>query len=232
MRDDEGFNVAIAGSRTYNLIDQLDNAIDRMKKIPGFDYENTWKLFTVFSGGNDLCDLSMESNLPELVYNITNGLDLFLFKIQEKVPKAFVNLMGILDPSKVYHTGHSDNRCIIQNTVALTMSCPMAKYALGRYCISEASRQSNDLLHQILHRHPSTDSFILSYHPLSEGFMLDSVEYISKVDCFHPNAKAQGMMAKNLWKSMFTPVDKRHPTNGEEFYNTESFDAGDRYFEY
>lgn len=130
MRDDEGFNVAIAGSRTYNLIDQLDNAIDRMKKIPGFDYENTWKLFTVFSGGNDLCDLSMESNLPELVYNITNGLDLFLFKIQEKVPKAFVNLMGILDPSKVYHTGHSDNRCIIQNTVALTMSCQLAKYAL------------------------------------------------------------------------------------------------------
>lgn len=130
MKDDEGFNVAIAGSRTYNLMKQLDNAIERMKKIPGFDYENTWKLFTVFSGGNDLCDITMESNIPELVYNITNGLDIFLFELQRKVPKAFVNLMGILDPSKVYDTGHSDNICVIQNTVALTMSCPLARYAL------------------------------------------------------------------------------------------------------
>lgn len=67
---------------------------------------------------------------------------------------------------------------------------------------------------------------------MTEGFMLDSVDYISKVDCFHPNAKAQGVMAKALWKSMFTPIHRRHPTNGDEFYNTEEYEAGNKPFEY
>lgn len=191
---DEGFNLAIAGSCTYNLGEQLDNAIKRMKSLKNFDYEHTWKLFTIFSGGNDLCDMTIDTDVDELGYNITDGLDLILTRISTEVPYSYVNLMGILDPSKLYDPAQSDVECVIQNTVALTVSCPLAKHALGRYCIREVSRKANEMLHQVIKHHPSHDTFILNYHPMTEGFMLDDTKYISRVDCFHPNTIAHGLV--------------------------------------
>lgn len=35
---------------------QADSLISKMKADTSFDYENDWKLVTMFIGGNDLCD--------------------------------------------------------------------------------------------------------------------------------------------------------------------------------
>ena len=35
---------------------QANLLVERMKSEPGVDFENDWKLITLFIGGNDLCD--------------------------------------------------------------------------------------------------------------------------------------------------------------------------------
>ena len=35
---------------------QAQLLVERMKSEPGVDFENDWKLITLFIGGNDLCD--------------------------------------------------------------------------------------------------------------------------------------------------------------------------------
>lgn len=35
---------------------QANLLVERMKTEPGVDFENDWKLITLFIGGNDLCD--------------------------------------------------------------------------------------------------------------------------------------------------------------------------------
>ena len=38
-----------------NMPYQARLLVDRMKKEPGVDFENDWKVVTMFIGGNDLC---------------------------------------------------------------------------------------------------------------------------------------------------------------------------------
>lgn len=46
---------------------------------------------------------------------------------------------------------------------------------------------SNKMLKEMIDEFNNSESFLLSYHPLSEGFMIKSTEYLSKIDCYHPN---------------------------------------------
>jgi hypothetical protein len=65
-----------------------------MKSDKNIDFQNDWKLITLFIGGNDLCRFCNDLNKysPEnYISEIRNGLDL----LYSQVPRAFVNLVQV-----------------------------------------------------------------------------------------------------------------------------------------
>ncbi|XP_062406298.1 phospholipase B1, membrane-associated-like [Sardina pilchardus] len=49
-------NQAVAGAKAANLLGQARDLVQRMKTDSRVDFQNDWKVITVFIGGNDMCD--------------------------------------------------------------------------------------------------------------------------------------------------------------------------------
>lgn len=125
--DDGLFNVAIAGSITSNLTWQLDNAIDRLKDKLGNNYKKTWKLFTVLSGGNDICSLKETDKAKKYAKVMIKGIEEAIDKIRDEIPNSYVNLLGILDPSQIYDVVTKDEMCATISQFTLSISCSIAQ---------------------------------------------------------------------------------------------------------
>nr|KAG5711996.1 hypothetical protein BaRGS_026437 [Batillaria attramentaria] len=89
------FNVAVAGSESSELVEQAWVLIDRMKKAPEVDFENDWKLVTILSGNNDLCDYCKDPSLNSVEYkkHVMAALDI----LHAEMPRTLVNLVEPLN---------------------------------------------------------------------------------------------------------------------------------------
>lgn len=88
-------NVAISGQEAKHIPDQARNLVRLMRADAAVDYENDWKVVTLFIGGNDLCDICIDtvSHRPEqYLKDIQEGLDI----LHAEMPRTFVNLVSIL----------------------------------------------------------------------------------------------------------------------------------------
>ncbi|CAG2220773.1 PLB [Mytilus edulis] len=94
-------NVADPGNEARNMPFQARLLVDRMKSgKEGVDFVNDWKVITMFIGGNDLCDYCgdrPEYTVEKYIGYITEALDIF----HKEVPKAFVNVVEVLDIGNV-----------------------------------------------------------------------------------------------------------------------------------
>ena len=85
----EQFNVAVPGSECKDLPLQAVDLVNRIRSNATVDFENDWKLVTIFYGGNDACDYcdhggvsesSPNSNEQSVYFHINNAL--FVAKLQ------------------------------------------------------------------------------------------------------------------------------------------------------
>ncbi|VDI27497.1 phospholipase B1, membrane-associated [Mytilus galloprovincialis] len=89
-------NVAIPGKKASDMPDQARMLVDRLKSEKGVDYQNDWKVITLFIGGNDLCDFCEDReaySAENYIGYIREALDIF----HAEVPRAFVNLVEVLN---------------------------------------------------------------------------------------------------------------------------------------
>ena len=79
--------------------DQTWTLVRRLKWDPDVDFENDWKVVTLWIGGNDLCDYCKNDRYTPEKYigNIQEALDI----LHQEVPKVFVNLVQILDVTRL-----------------------------------------------------------------------------------------------------------------------------------
>ena len=95
-----GFNAAISGSYSRDVIEQASFLIENMKNSSQIDFDNDWKLVTLFIGGNDLCvfcgDPALYSS-QNYVKNVQNALDL----LAAELPRTFVNLVSVINITDV-----------------------------------------------------------------------------------------------------------------------------------
>ena len=84
----DNFNMAISGSESYELLDQVKDLIARMQNSAKIDYDNDWKLITIFIGANDLCETCTGQNesIPINYINyVKNCLGLFIYLTIDRV---------------------------------------------------------------------------------------------------------------------------------------------------
>ncbi|GFR84323.1 phospholipase B1, membrane-associated [Elysia marginata] len=115
--DSPGFNVAVTAATSNNLVAQTKRLILKMQKDPNVDFENDWKVITIFIGGNDVCRACLTRKLTaeNFAANLKDSLDM----LQDNVPRTFVNVVELMKvemaPEIVKQNGICEN--------ALTMLC-------------------------------------------------------------------------------------------------------------
>ena len=92
--DHERLNVAVSGAVAKDITSQARNLVKLMKADKAVDFAHDWKVVTVFIGGNDLCDICVDtvSHRPEqYVKDIQDGLDV----LHAEMPRTLVNLVSM-----------------------------------------------------------------------------------------------------------------------------------------
>ncbi len=79
---------------------QAQLLVDRMRAMADVDFENDWKVVTLFIGGNDLCDYCY-SEAELSVENYKNHIQSALDILHAQLPRTFVNVVSIFDITPV-----------------------------------------------------------------------------------------------------------------------------------
>ncbi|XP_006820485.2 phospholipase B1, membrane-associated-like [Saccoglossus kowalevskii] len=72
-------NVAVPGSTSIDMLEQVETLIQGLKTVKTLDYDNDWKLVTLFIGGNDLCAYCRDNDsysAEQYATNVKAALDL------------------------------------------------------------------------------------------------------------------------------------------------------------
>jgi len=200
------FNVAQPGGKHNHMPSQARELIDRMKNDSRVNYNEDWKLLTMFVGGNDLCGSCRGGNTAEQYYT---GFEMALTMLVQEMPRTIVNLVSMFDvtPLQNMSTGLACDLlqwgfcdCARNWSTIHTMRPLQLAYSEKFELLANDTRfQTNDFT-VILQPHmrdmmPPMDNETGQYPP----------GYLSP-DCFHPTRISHQGFAVHLWNTMLTPV--------------------------
>ncbi|XP_078473171.1 phospholipase B1, membrane-associated-like [Lampetra planeri] len=207
-RDAAGFNVAVTGSTAQDLLPQAMLLTDLLRNDTRVDFQNDWKLLTLFIGGNDLCDSCKGGHSQEdYVGNIAATIDY----IEQHVPRVFMNLvqvMRVLPLRNVSKPGLLCNLNKIFCSCVLTPSSPAALEVLEQLN-KDYQRGLETLLAS--GRYDHNDSFTVALQPCIRDTLpptLPDGEVDSSffaLDCFHFATKGHESFTSALWNNMMEP---------------------------
>ena len=118
----KGFNVAVSGQEANHMDEQAQRLVDRMRASNDINFENDWKMVTLFIGGNDLCDYCKDKALhspKQYINDIIAALDI----LYKSLPRTFVNLVTVLNVNEVKKL----NLNLVCNGLH-KVTCPCASY--------------------------------------------------------------------------------------------------------
>ncbi|XP_047466154.1 phospholipase B1, membrane-associated [Mugil cephalus] len=235
-------NQAVAGAKSGDMPQQVRILVDKMKADPRIDFQNDWKVITLFIGGNDMCDFCTNTlffSPRNVVGRIRQALDI----LHKEVPRAIVNLVELLNIVPLRDL-HNDK----------TLKCPTWFVSLICPCVLKPTEGSSELgkvetfnrgyqraMRQLIDSgiYDTHDNFTVVLQPFFREVFLPRLEdgrpdrsYFSP-DCFHLSQKAHTLMARALWNNMLEPVgdktftqdftmgiDLKCPTMANPFFRT------------
>uniref|UniRef100_A0A8C0UUQ3 Phospholipase B1, membrane-associated n=1 Tax=Cyanistes caeruleus TaxID=156563 RepID=A0A8C0UUQ3_CYACU len=212
------FNQAVTGARAKDVPEQVRKLVDRMKNDNRIDFQNDWKLITLFIGGNDLCkfcDNPVQHSPENYTYNLQIALDL----LHKEVPRAYVNLVTILPIARLRELHASKNN-----------NCPKGLMRILCPCVINPKDNSYDLKKLIYFnkkyqektrqlvesgRYDTKDDFTVVMQPFMTDMEMPKTQegwpdasYFAP-DCFHFSQKTHSQAARALWNNMLEPVGKK-----------------------
>lgn len=205
-------NYAVPGSTAKDLHDQAFKLVDALRNDPNVDFDNDWKVITVFVGGNDACDYfdgDKDGNNPDkYIEGVKKAIDVF----HASVPRVFVNLVEVLDLS-------------ILPDLSKGLVCPL----LHRYlCKNIASGNDNAGVKLLIQeynqkifdlvssgKYESRDDFTVVIQPFFRNTTYPKQSNgqpdwsFFAPDCFHFSAKGHAAAGEALWNNMMEPVGEK-----------------------
>ncbi|KAK6997577.1 phospholipase B1 membrane-associated-like isoform X1 [Biomphalaria glabrata] len=211
------FNVAESGAKARDALGQAQRLVSLMKESSDVDFNNDWKVITLFIGGNDLCDWCQDTNeysVEKYAAHLQETLDY----LHANVPRAFINLVEVLNIEIVRDladnllcsaihffacdcAANPDNQGDLEQLIRLRESYQQAARDLaasGRY----DTRDDFTVVLQPFYR----ETFL----PRTESGDVDMSYFAS--DCFHHSIKGQQAAASALWNNMIEPVGSKRLT--------------------
>ncbi|KAL1783671.1 phospholipase B1, membrane-associated [Sigmodon hispidus] len=218
------FNQAVAGAKSEDLVTQARKLVSLMKADKTIDFQEDWKIITVFIGGNDLCD-SCNDQAHFSPQNFTNNIKNALDILHAEVPRAFVNMVEviqIINLRELYkETQVSCPRLILRNLCPCVLK--IEDNSTEFVALVERNRQYQKKTEELIQsgRYDTRDDFTVVLQPFFESVAMprtpeglpDSSFFAP--DCFHFNVKTHARSAAALWKNMLEPVG--HKTRQHNF---------------
>ncbi|XP_052001893.1 phospholipase B1, membrane-associated [Xyrauchen texanus] len=217
-------NQAVPGAKADDMANQARAVIKRMKEDTKIDFQNDWKVITIFIGGNDLCAHCSDTlyySPDNIVKRIREALDI----LHKEVPRALVNLVELLDivPLRRMHQDPS-------------LGCPTWLVNMLCRCVLKPKDGSQEFqrlqdfnkayqrgMREVVEsgRYDTHENFTVVLQPFFRNVFLPVLEdgkpdrsYFSP-DCFHLSQKAHTLMARALWNNMLEPLGNK--TDSQDF---------------
>ncbi|XP_033694695.1 phospholipase B1, membrane-associated isoform X1 [Tursiops truncatus] len=211
-------NQAVAGARAEDLPVQARRLVDLMKNYEDINFQEDWKIITLFIGGNDLCNVCKDPvrySPQKFVDNIGKALDI----LHAEVPRAFVNLVKILEIISLRELYQEKN-----------VSCPRPVLRKLCPCVLKFDDNSTELAslikvnkkyqegtHQLVEsgRYDTREDFTVVVQPFFENVAMPKTpeglpdSSFFAPDCFHFSSKAHARAAQALWNNMLEPVGQK-----------------------
>jgi len=218
----EQLNVAVSGSTNYDLKHQAERLVEKLVNGKKYDFYNTWKVVTLFIGGNDLCACcrKLEKYKPDkFIKGVREALDV----LHENIPKILVNV--ITPPDVTILQDLSSTYCDIPHWIEC--KCGSVYGPVARNFTSHRRQEYTKLLQDLTSsdRYDTRDDFTVVLQPFFDETVIPRLpngkvdrSYFAP-DCFHFTWKAHAATALGLWNSMLEPVGHKRKKweEGENF---------------
>ncbi|KAJ1503675.1 hypothetical protein HMI55_002359, partial [Coelomomyces lativittatus] len=163
-----------------------------------------WKLLTILIGGNDLCQYCLSPSTFSSE-NYFQHLHQTLEALRTSSNRWIINLVGLFKVSQVYELGLMDPYCF--NNVPHQLLCPCLNKSENRKRMDELRLEYNQKLQLLSDMYSNQPYFRVNYQPglVDASIVPYNQTYVSKLDCFHPNACLNQLFAHALWNNMLEP---------------------------
>ncbi|WAR18503.1 PLB1-like protein [Mya arenaria] len=195
-------NVANPGDTSEDMPGQAELIVKRMKEDKTIDYDNDWKLITLFS----------KYSAENYVGHIQQALDY----LHANVPRAFVNVVQILDVAIIKRL----NANIVCDALHLFL-CKCAAFPANSEAeadlVAETQRYRDQTAALVQSgRYDTRDDFTAVVQPfftetrppMKEGSEEPDLSYFAP-DCFHLSLKGHRAAADALWNNMIEPMAQK-----------------------
>lgn len=206
-------NGAQSEAKIWALPDQVSYLLSFMKNnSEKIDIQNDWKLLTILIGANDLC-VSCEGRPEEEAAPWIAQYDAILQQIQTSIPRVVVSLVPVFNISQVAVLSNASQYCIEFHKLFNECPClrqgPAARLSMDTHAV-----HYNQQLFALEAKWTAKglDSMAVRIQPITLDLAIPGLDYLSKVDCFHPNWRADELLAVALWNSLLLPPGQK-PTN-------------------
>nr|XP_020469689.1 phospholipase B1, membrane-associated [Monopterus albus] len=215
-----GFNMAVSGAKIAGIPEQVRRLIDALKKDPTVDFQNEWKLVTLFIGGNDLCQYCYD-RLSLSPGNYSHHMMTSLDMLYEEVPRVIVNIVEILEIEGLRRIKRDSLFCsVFQKHVCPCFLLPendSPELAEVKWINQELQTETERLVYR--GRYDGREDFAVVVQPFFKNSILPlnaegrpDTTYFTE-DCFHFTERGHADMATALWNNMLEPVGKKQTYN-------------------
>ncbi|KAF8361312.1 hypothetical protein PRIPAC_88235 [Pristionchus pacificus] len=201
------FNVAISGSFSSDLMDQK-----RLRASKAINFEEDWKLITIFAGSNDLCKYGIDNTTDYSPEAFVSRVNETLTFIKEKIPRSFINLMPPFNVFVLNGTHESAPFCEQFHHIAcpslftLTPEEGSALFKGYTEGLADLPKQFNDEPFAV------TVNGALNMQRLPQIWGTPHYALLA-VDCFHFSGFTHDVAAKLVWQNLIKPENARGDAN-------------------
>lgn len=211
-RKSDHFNVARMGALADNLQGEIWHLKKLLKASPVVDYQNDYKLLSIFIGSNDNCLSCLFGKSWLSSKRFAKKIRRVLSFIKSNFPKTVVVISQQFKVSPVYEKTKNIPYCKKLRDRGLIVECPcgfnpLASGNYTRHIMDALIDEYNLKLVEIVQSYndPKDTNFKVILNPYFRelDILNNPVEFISEIDCFHPGLKAHEVLAIGTWNNLF-----------------------------
>ncbi|XP_030410144.1 phospholipase B1, membrane-associated [Gopherus evgoodei] len=219
-KETAGFNSAVGGAKANNMSTQARELVELMRGSSKINFKEDWKLITLFIGGNDLCHYCLDRetySVENYVKHLQDTLDI----LYRELPRAFVNLVEIMEIAGLRQIERETSECLVPGTTL----CPCfltpqeSSPELQETKIMNKDFQIKSMLMANTGRYAQREDFTVVVQPFFRNTIIPldnngkpDLSFFS-MDCFHFTERGHAEMAIALWNNMLEPVGQKQSYN-------------------
>ncbi|CAJ1078258.1 phospholipase B1%2C membrane-associated-like [Xyrichtys novacula] len=213
-------NMAVPGAKTSEIPAQVQALVKAMRENKEVNFEEDWKLVTIFVGGNDLCNYCIDQNnlSPK---NYSHNLMLSLDMLYKEVPRLLVNVVEIFQIDTLKTVKKNTLSCSLMQRTSCHCVINPDENSPEIEVIKRINHEYQVEVQQLIsgNRYDGKEDFAVVLQPFLQNSFIPQIgegeadTSFFSVDCFHISERAHAEMAIALWNNMLEPVGRKQAYN-------------------